>query len=49
MAKTKKIKVEIKLPVAGRFNLTYNVGDKVLLPELQATELIEAKYAVKVK
>lgn len=49
MAEAKKIKVEILLPVAGRFLLSYNVGQKVSLEAKQANELIEAKYAKAVK
>lgn len=49
---TKKIKdkkVKILLPVAGKFNLSYNVGETYLIEAKQAGELISAKYAKEVK
>ena len=45
--KTKKVK--ILLPVAGLFFLPYDVGQTVELPENQAHELVDAKYAEFVK
>lgn len=48
MAAPKKIKVKILLPVAGKFKLSANVGEKVSYPEGLANDLIEAKYAEKV-
>ena len=43
------IKVRILLPVAGKFLLSYNVGQEVDLPANQAKELVELKYAEFVK
>lgn len=43
------LKVKILLPVAGRFLLSYKVGEEVEIEEKQAQELIEAKYAEAVK
>lgn len=45
MAAPKKLKVKILLPVAGKFKLSANVGEKVSYPEALAQELIDAKYA----
>ncbi|XRE42219.1 hypothetical protein ACIVBQ_000423 [Tenacibaculum discolor] len=45
---SKKVKVKILLPVAGKFSLSANVGDEIEYPEPLATDLIEAKYAEKV-
>lgn len=42
-------KVEILLPVAGRFKRAENVGDVVSLPIALADEMIENKYAKAVK
>lgn len=47
--KQELIKVRILLPVAGKFLLAYNVGQEVELPENQAKELVEVKYAEFVK
>lgn len=58
MAKDKKaptskevgvIKIKFLLSPTGKFNLAYNVNEIASLPELQATELIEAGYAEIVK
>lgn len=49
LAKKTTIKIEILLPVSGKFKLPYSVGDKVEIDEKQAEILIEAKYAQKVK
>jgi len=49
MAAPKKIKVKILLPVAGKFNMTQDVGKTYLIEAKQAQELIDAKYAKKVK
>ena len=58
MAKDKKtpvsqeagvIKVKFLLSPTGKFSLGYNPGEEASLPELQATELIEAGYAELVK
>ena len=49
MANQKTIKVKILLPVAGKFNLSYNVGEIYPMEAKQAQELISAKYAKKVK
>jgi len=46
---SRKTKIEILLPVAGKFNLSYNIGDVVLMEAKQAKELIDAEYAIKVK
>lgn len=43
------IKVKFLLSPTGVFNLGYNPGEEASLPELQATELIEAGYAELVK
>ena len=43
--KGKTKKVTILLPVAGKFKLSANVGEKVDYPIALAKELIEAKYA----
>jgi hypothetical protein len=47
--KVKKVKVKILLPVAGKYFLSANVGDKVSYPESLANELVEDKYAEFVK
>ena len=49
MAVTKKIKVKIVLPVAGKFLLSHNIGDIVSIETKQAQELINSGYAKKVK
>ena len=49
MAAAKKKQVKILLPVAGKFRLSYNVGETYLMEAKQAKELIDAKYAVEVK
>lgn len=46
---SKKIKVKILLPVAGRFLLSYAVDEIVLMKSKQALELIDLKYAEAVK
>jgi len=46
---SKKIKIKFLLSPTGRFNLGYNVGETAEMDEKQAIELIEAKYAKKVK
>lgn len=46
-AKPKKLKVVITSPVAGKYNMPYNVGQTVMLDEKQALELIEEKAAKK--
>ena len=43
------IKVKIVLSPTGKFSLGYSPGEVATLPELQATELIEAGYAELVK
>ena len=43
------VKVQILQSVAGKFRLSYSIGDKVKLPKHQADELIEAGYAVKIR
>lgn len=43
------IKIKFLLSPTGKFSLGYNPGEEVSLPELQATELIEAGYAELVK
>jgi len=45
----KTIKIKFLLSPTGKFGLGYNAGETAQLPEAQAIELIEAKYAVKVK
>lgn len=45
--KTRKVK--ILLPVAGLFYLPYDIGQVVDLPENQAKEIVDAKYAEFVK
>lgn len=47
VSKTKKVK--IVLPVAGKFQLSYNVGETYEMERKQADELIEALYAEEVK
>jgi hypothetical protein len=42
---SKKVKVKILVPVAGKFLLSSTVGDVVLYPAGLAAELIESKYA----
>lgn len=42
-----KTKVKILLPVAGKFNLSYDVGKTYEVENKLAKELITAKYAVK--
>jgi len=49
MAKAKKIKIKILLPIAGVYLLSDNVGDVVSYPEALATEMIESKHAKIVK
>jgi len=44
---TKKIK--ITKPVAGRFNMTENIGDVIEINEKQAEELVDFGYAEYVK
>ena len=46
--KAKNIEIKILLPVAGKFKLSYNVGETYTVEAKQANELIEAKYAKKV-
>lgn len=46
---SKKIKIKFLLSPTGRFNLGYNVGEIAEMDEKQATELIDAEYAKKVK
>jgi|15BtaG_2_1085339.scaffolds.fasta_scaffold88216_2 hypothetical protein len=46
---SRKTKIKIVLAVAGKFNLSHNVGDVILMESKQAKELIDAKYAIKVK
>lgn len=52
-AKTKTkaatLKIKFLLSPTGKFGLGYNVGEVGEFPEAQATELIKAKYAEKVK
>lgn len=45
----KQTKVKILLPVAGKYNLSANVGEEVVYPASLATELVEDKYAEFVK
>jgi hypothetical protein len=50
MAKQKKqikedLKIRFILNPAGRFLLSYNVGDEVVMNYNQATELVEAAFA----
>jgi hypothetical protein len=50
MAKQKKqikedLKIRFLLNPAGRFLLSYNVGDEVVMNYNQATELVEAAFA----
>ena len=54
MARAKKIKpttkrIKILIPVANKFQLSYNVGKEYEMESKQANELIEAKYAIEVK
>lgn len=43
------MKVRITRPdLAGRFNLCYEVGEEINLPDAQAKELIEDGYAIPV-
>lgn len=43
------LKIKFLLSPTGKFKLGYNVNEIATLPELQATELIEAGYAELVK
>jgi len=43
------LKIKFLLSPTGKFGLGYNVDEEGILPELQATELIEAGYAELVK
>lgn len=45
----KKVKIKFLLPPAGMFFLPYNVGQEVDMDELQAQEIVDAKYAEFVK
>ena len=47
--KSKKVKIKFLLSPCGVFQLPYNVGQEVSLPEAQATEIVEARYAEFVK
>ena len=48
-ATPKTLKVKFLLSPTGKFGLGYNVAEEAVLPIDQALELIEAKYAEKVK
>ena len=48
MKAQKNIDIKIVLPVAGKFQLSYNVGKTYSVEAKQAKELIAAKYAEKV-
>ena len=43
------VKVEILLPVSGKYSLSASVGDKPSYSKALADELIESKYAKLVK
>ncbi|MFD1292638.1 hypothetical protein ACFQ5N_02210 [Lutibacter holmesii] len=47
--KIKNKKVKILLPVAGKFNLSFDVGKTYTMEVKQANELIKAQYAEEVK
>lgn len=47
--KGKKVKVRFLLSPSGAFLLSHSVGEEVELSEPLALELIESKYAEKVK
>ena len=47
-AKTTTTKIEILIPVAGKFLLSHNVGDKVDMESKQAEILIDEGYAKKI-
>ena len=47
--KPKTLKIKILIPVAGKFQLSFNVGEIYTVEYKQATELIEAQYAEIVK
>lgn len=48
-AKEINLKIKFLLSPTGKFNLAYNVDESASLPEAQARELVEAKYAEFVK
>ena len=47
--KPKTLKIKMLLPVAGKFLLSFNVGETYTVEYKQAKELIEAQYAEEVK
>ena len=45
--KETNILIEIIKPVAGKFNSSANIGDKIRIDKKQATEMIDLGYAKK--
>lgn len=49
MSETKKIKVEILKSVAGEYLLPYSVGEKVMIEQKLAQDMIKSEHAKKTR